>query len=221
MNEEYLILIFIIVGFLIYIVYEIYGANKNEKELINKREETVDDFFEKLDIYVENTGYSIGMWDKQMRKNLKSITNIKTEYKTNKEIRILVGDYIEYSISNTVSVLESMGIKTTMAKSGLEIIKRIKDGEQYDLIISNNIYDRGHCDGPQTLNRLKEIDNFNIPVIVLTISENEREHFIYHCGFNEYMTKLLTQEKVLETLPKVITDLKFTKVRTKKESNKS
>ena len=41
-------------------------------------------------------------------------------------------------------------------------------------------------------------------------------------GFDEYMCKLLTQEQVIETLPKVIKDLKFTKVEEqKKESNKS
>lgn len=222
MSEENFIFVFVIVPFLIYLAYELYNYVrydlKTEKDKYD--EDVVDDFFEKLDVYVENTGYNIGMWDKEIRKELKSISDIKTKYKPNKELNVLIGDYIGYSISNTVSVLESMGIKTTMAKSGLEVIKRIKDGEKYDLIITNNIYDRGHCDGPQTLNRLKEIENFNIPVIILTISENERERYIHQCGFDEYMTKILNQEKVLETLPKVIKNLKFTKIRTKK-SNKS
>ena len=221
MSGENFVLIIIVVGFLIYLIYEIYKESKNESYNETEKEEVVDDFFEKLDIYVENTGYKVGRWDKIMRNQLKAISDIKNKYKTNREIKVLVGDYIEYSISNTVSVLESMGIKTAMAKSGLEVIKRIKDGEQYDLIISNNIYDRGRCDGPDTLKRLREIDNFNTPVIVLTISENARSQFVDEYGFNEYMTKLLTQEKVLETFPKVIKDLKFTKVRTKKESNNS
>ena len=100
------------------------------------------------------------------------------------------------------------------------IIKRIKDGEKYDLIITNNIYDRGHCDGPNTLDHLKEIEGFNIPVIVLTISENERDTFVGYYGFDEYITKLLTQEKVKETFPKIINDLKFIKIE-KQKSNKS
>ena len=76
--------------------------------------------------------------------------------------------------------------------------------------------DSGHCDGPETLMRLREIDNFNIPVIVLTVSKGKRDMFVNGYGFNEYMEKLLTQDKVMETLPKLFKDLEFTKI----ESNK-
>ena len=65
--------------------------------------------------------------------------------------------------------------------------------------------------------RLREIDNFNIPVIVLTVSKGKRDMFVNGYGFNEYMEKLLTQDKVMETLPKLFKDLEFTKI----ESNKS
>ncbi len=41
--------------------------------------------------------------------------------------------------------------------------------------------------------------------------------FVNGYGFNEYMEKLLTQDKVMETLPKLFKDLEFTKI----ESNKS
>ena len=132
-------------------------------------------------------------------------------------MRILVGDYNRASASNTTSVLESVGLNVTIANSGIEIIERIKNNEKYDLIISNNIYDYGHCDGPETLMRLREIDNFNIPVIVLTVSKGKRDMFVNGYGFNEYMEKLLTQDKVMETLPKLFKDLEFTKI----ESNKS
>lgn len=47
--------------------------------------------------------------------------------------------------------------------------------------------DSGHCDGPETLMRLREIDNFNIPVIVLTVSKGKRDMFVNGYGFNEYM----------------------------------
>ena len=32
------------------------------------------------------------------------------------------------------------------------------------------------------------------------VSENARDKFVHYYGFNEYITKLLTQEKVIETL---------------------
>ena len=72
----------------------------------------------------------------------------------------------------------------------------------------------------RNIHHLKEIEGFNIPVIVLTVSENERDTFVGYYGFDEYITKLLTQEKVKETFPKIINDLKFIKIE-KQKSNKS
>ena len=77
--------------------------------------------------------------------------------------------------------------------------------------------DSGLCAGQETLMRLREIDNFNIPVIVLTVSKGKRDMFVNGYGFNEYMEKLLPQDKVMATLPKLFKDLEFTKI----ESNKS
>lgn len=222
MSEEETLIWLFVVGILLMGAYSIYDAVRKNKEEEKEEKELQDekqDFFEKLDTYVENTGYEVGKWDKEVRPEMQPIVKIKTKYKTNKEVNVLIGDYNKSSVSNTACILESMGIKTHIAKSGLEVIKRIKDGEKYDLIISNNIYDRGHLDGPDTLYKLKEIENFNIPVVVLTVSEGERDKFIGRYGFDEYMTKLLTQEQVIETLPKVIKDLKFTKIT--KKSNKS
>lgn len=105
-----------------------------------------------------------------------------------------------------------MGINVKIAKNGVEIIKRIKNGEKYDLIITNNIYANSKLDGFPNMKYLKNLDNFNTPVIVLTISKGKRNFFIDSCGFDEYMTKLLTQEKVLNTIPKVIENVKFTKI---------
>lgn len=140
-----------------------------------------------------------------------AIVNTKTKYRPNREVKIIIGDYNVSSIRNSVSVLESMGLNVTIARSGIEIIDRISKGEKYDLVITNNIYDRGHYDGPEMLLRLKELPNFNTPVIVLTVSECERYRFVNILKFDEYMTKLLTQDKVLETLPKVIPGLIFKK----------
>ena len=161
----------------------------------------------------DDTLYKIGEWDREVRQNMCSIVEISDKYKPNKKIDILVGDYNKSSVSNTVSILESMGMNVKIAKSGVEIIKRIKNDEKYDLIITNNIYDRGHLDGFQTLKELKTLNNFNTPVIVLTVTEDKRYLFVGELCFDEYMTKLLTQEKVLETIPKVIKDLKFTKIK--------
>ena len=155
--------------------------------------------------------YKIGDWEKEVKKNMKSIVKINQKYKPNKEIKVLIGDYDKMSVSNSVSVLESMGLNVTIAKSAIEIMERLNNGETYDLIITNNIYDRGNCDGPQLLYELRNC-NIKIPVVVLTVSHNQRAEFLSE-GFDEYMTKLLDQEKVKDALPRVIEDLKFIKQR--------
>lgn len=215
-EEEKVIIAFLIVGILIFLMYLIYESVKNNKVLDNGKrepEKELQDWEKELEFV------KVGEWEEEVRKKMNPIVKIKNKYKCNKDIHILVGDYNKTSVSNTVSVLESMGLNVNIAKSGVEIIKRIKSEEKYDLIISNNIYDRGHCDGPATVSILKDIDGFNIPIIALTVSENQRNLFIWEYGFDEYMTKLLDQDKILETLPKVIKDLKFTKIQ--KKSNKS
>lgn len=221
--------IFIVVFMVILVGVVIYFEIKENKEILkedNKIKEDPDRFNKKIRAvkeeygefnYEEHPVMKIGEWENQVRKNISSIVDTKTKYKSNRELKILVGDYNKTSVSNTTSVLESVGLNVTIANSGIEIIERIKNNEQYDLIISNNIYNSGHCDGPETLMRLRELDDFNIPVIVLTVSKGKRDMFVNGYGFNEYMEKLLTQDKVMETLPKLFKDLEFTKI----ESNKS
>ena len=201
----FLILFFILINLL----EEQENAKKNDLKEIEIDTNKSKNLYEKI---IEDTSCDIGEWEKEVRKDMKAIVSVENKYKCNKEINILVGDYNRESVSNTTCVLESMGINVRIAKTGLEIIKRIKNGEKYDLIITNNIYANSNLDGFSTLQYLKNLDKFNIPVIVLTTSEGKRNFFINSCGFDEYMTKLLTQEKVLNTIPKVIENIEFTKI---------
>lgn len=223
--EQIFMLVFMVILIGVAIFFGIKEGRELEKEN-DKKQEDPNRFSKKIRAIKEEYGefnydespvMKIGEWEKEVRKNISSIVDTKTKYSSNKQLKILVGDYNRASISNTTSVLESMGLNVTIANSGVEIIERIKNNEKYDLIISNNIYDSGHCDGPETLMRLREIENFSIPVIVLTVSKDKRDMFVNGYGFDEYMEKLLTQEKVKETLPKLFKDLEFTKI----ESNKS
>lgn len=124
----------------------------------------------------------------------------------------MIADYVESSASHTNAVLESMGCTTVIEPSGTAAISEIYNTNDYDIIITNNLF-KGGFNGPDLLDTLKNRNNFNIPVIVLTTSYNQREHFIEELGFDEYMTKLLDVNQVKETFPKVIFNLKFTKTK--------
>lgn len=117
--------------------------------------------------------------------------------------RALVGDYIDSSSDTTIKILQSFGMKVDIVRSGKDIIDKIKHGYECDIIFTNNVYKNGES-GPSTLYQLKEIKNFDIPVVIHTISDNEREHFINDCGFDEYIVKPLNQEKVKPVLDKLL-----------------
>ena len=90
--------------------------------------------------------------------------------------KALIGDYYKDSYTNTKRVLESLGFDVTVALSGKEVVKRIKDGEKYDIIFSNNIYRNGT--GQECLKELKQIEDFNTPVVIHTLTENKRDYFV-------------------------------------------
>ena len=53
---------------------------------------------------------------------------------------MLIGDYTDSMAPFTNSVLRNMGIETEVVPTASDIIDRIKDGNDYDLIITNNTY---------------------------------------------------------------------------------
>ncbi len=224
---EFIFSVVVVLGMLVLVIViskiesrEEAKTEMEDKFLEYKKIEQQIDFCTKLGYFKDKSCYEIGQWENEIREDMNPIIKITDKYKPNKKISVLVGDYNKSSVSNTVCILESMGISVHIAKSGIEVIERIKNGEKYDLIVSNNIYDRGHCDGPQMVEELKKIDDFNIPIIVLTVSENKRHLFIGEFGFDEYMTKLLTQEQVIEIFPKLIKNLKFIKIEEKNNKSK-
>lgn len=116
--------------------------------------------------------------------------------------KALIGDYFAPSYNNTKKVLESLGFDVTVALSGKEIVRKIKDKEKYDIIFSNNIYQNGT--GKECLKELKEIENFNIPVVVHTITQNARYKFVNKIGFDDYIEKPVTKEKIKPILEKLL-----------------
>lgn len=79
---------------------------------------------------------------------------------------------------------------------------RIARGEKFDVIITNNIYRIG-CDGPELLKKLKEIDGFNTPVIIHTISEKPIEYFL-NLGFDGCLKKPIKQDETIEILKNLL-----------------
>lgn len=109
-----------------------------------------------------------------------------------------MGDYFRPSYINTVSVLESLGFEVDVCESMSQIEKKILQGEKYDIIFTNNIYQDGGS-GYLLLEKLHSINGFNTPIIIHTISEKPKEYFLQQ-GFDGYLKKYITQEDTLNLL---------------------
>ena len=116
--------------------------------------------------------------------------------------KALIGDYLTYSYDITKKVLENLGFEVTVSLSSAEVVKRIKNNEKYDIILSNNIYRDGT--GQEYLTILKEIEGFCTPVVIHTVTKNAKYHFVNEVGFDDYIEKPMTQAKVLPILEKLL-----------------
>lgn len=105
-----------------------------------------------------------------------------------KNKKALIGNYDYFSSEQTKMILQSFGMNVDIVQTGLEIIERIQNGYNYDIIFTNRIYQDGIY-GEELLQELKKIKNFNIPIVIHTITDNSRNFFIDVVGFDEYIVK--------------------------------
>lgn len=196
---------FVLMGIIVYISNKRF-EEKERQEALEKEERRK----KELQVEMERRREESEKWNTKIQSKIdKSL--VKTCYKPNKDLKIIVGDYNNWSASFTNSVLKGMGIDTFIVPTAYDIIDRINAGEKYDIIITNHIYYQGS--GEEVLDTLKAQENFETPIIILTIDQNARNYYVGNLGFDEYIPKSLDSEKVMQVFPKVIKNLKFEKVK--------
>ena len=105
------------------------------------------------------------------------------------------------SYSNTKALLEELGFIVNVAESSKYLVNKIRYGEKYDIIFSNNIYRDGT--GLECLKKPKEIKGFSTPVVVHTITKNAKNYFVDEIGFDDYIEKSITKNKLIPILEKI------------------
>ena len=173
--------------------------------VISKKDDKINKVSEQCEFY------------KKKCESLKDVIGMNKEFDEDKKIKVakeptydpiykgkkaLIGDYFKPSYMHTKKVLESLGFIVTVALTSKEVIERINNGEKYDVIFSNNIYNDGT--GPECLTKLKQIKGFNIPVIIHTITRDARERFVNEIGFDDYIEKPVNQEDLKPILKKFL-----------------
>ena len=209
-GEKFVVFLFsiiVIIAFIYYIYKEI--KEHQEEEQIRIYEEKRKKEFETL-LATKRKEDSI-KWNQKIQRQFKG----KVNHKPNKPIKILVGDYHNWMAPLTNGILREMGITTEVVPTASDIIDRIKNGNEYNFIITNNTYPNGES-GSNVLS-LKEDSNFNVPIIVLTVEQDKRRQFI-NLGFDEYIEKPLDEKKVINVFTKFIDGLEFKKIKSNKSA---
>ena len=117
--------------------------------------------------------------------------------------KILVVDDNKLNLKVAQKLLVKYNPTVITAESGFECLNLINSGNTYDLILLDDMMPKMR--GSETLIRLKQIPNFNIPVVVLTANaiNGMKEQYIKD-GFNDYLAKPIEKPELYRVLRKYL-----------------
>lgn len=210
MENTYILFALVFVVILIVSVCYIYQSSKSKKQKEEKLDKEYAEYEKRQrDLEIKERQEKSIKWNKNIQEKFDG----KIKYKTNRPIKALIGDYTDSMAPYTNSMLRRMGIETEVVPTASDVIDRVNTGNQYDIIITNNVYPKGES-GQQVLDTLKEDIDFKIPIVILTVDQNARNIYLDK-GFDEYIEKPISEEKIKKIFPELINDLEF--IKTKKQ----
>ena len=125
---------------------------------------------------------------------------VKKDNKINiKGKKVLIVDDNLINLKVADRLLLSYKLVTECVSSGFECIKKIEEGNKYDLILMDDMMPK--MSGVETFNKLKKMDNFNVPVIALTANAiaGMKENYLKE-GFNDYISKPIDKKELERVL---------------------
>lgn len=117
--------------------------------------------------------------------------------------RVLIVDDNKINLKVAERLLQSYNLEIESVLSGKECIEKIKNGEQYDLILLDDMMPV--MSGVETFKKLKEIEGFSIPTIAFTANAitGMREKYLDD-GFDDYLSKPINKLELVEVLTKFL-----------------
>lgn len=124
-----------------------------------------------------------------------------TDGKTKK--RLLIVDDNKLNLKVALRLLSHYNFEIDELTSGIDCIEKIKSGAHYDLLLLDDMMPK--MSGVQTLQKLKELPNYNIPTVALTANalSGMREQYIAK-GFDDYLAKPIEKEELDKILAKYL-----------------
>ena len=117
--------------------------------------------------------------------------------------RILVVDDNILNVKVVETILKKQKPTIDFCESGIECVEKIKNGEQYDLILLDDMMPK--VTGTETLQLLREIPNFNTKVVVLTANAivGSKEKYL-EVGFDDYLSKPIEKQEIHRVLKRFL-----------------
>ena len=114
--------------------------------------------------------------------------------------KVLLVDDNPLNLKVATRLLKKYSVNPICLTSGLECIEKVKL-EDYDLILLDDMMPK--LSGKETLVKLKELENFNIPVVALTANAiaGMKKQYI-DLGFDNYLAKPIDKTSLVEVLKK-------------------
>lgn len=118
--------------------------------------------------------------------------------------KVLIVDDNNLNIKVATRLLKQYNLNIDSATSGRECINKIILGENFDLILMDDMMPGKS--GVETFNELKQMDNFNIPTIILTANaiSGMREKYIDNDHFNDYLSKPIDRQELDRVIRKFL-----------------
>lgn len=115
--------------------------------------------------------------------------------------KILIVDDNKINIKVTTKYLERYKCEAFSALSGQECLDLINSGNKYDLILLDQMMP--NLNGVETLHKLRENKEFNIPVVIYTADEiaGKRESYMDE-GFDDFLGKPIIKEEFEKLMTK-------------------
>ncbi len=134
--------------------------------------------------------------EQENKKNVTKVINVVGK-------KILVVDDNKINLKVAHRIFQSYKVEIIEAISGQECLDKINNGEQFDLILLDDMMPK--MSGSETLQELKKITNFNIPVIAFTANAISGMKAKYLSeGFDDYLSKPIEKEELNNVLRKFL-----------------
>lgn len=159
-------------------------------------------------VYGKGSKFTVALDQKIVHKTVSEVEQAKVQETISEEAdftgkKVLIVDDNKLNLKVASRLIEKFNCEIVTLESGFDCIDRIKSNEHFDIILMDDMMP--NMSGVETFHKLKEIENFNTPVIALTANaiSGMKEKYLSE-GFNDYLSKPIEKTELNKILNKYL-----------------